>query len=388
MDNTDHNLDDSGALNDSDHAVLDIRTFLAGAGIKPAETTGDVVPPIHLATTYEKSASGDFHYTREGNPTREALESALAQLEGGVEARAFSSGMAAATAVVASLGQGAHVVYPDDVYVGVRRLLTRIAPRWGVASTTADFTDTDAVAAAIRPETQLIWMETPSNPLLAIADIRAIVDVAANSGVRTLVDNTWATPLLQQPLRLGVDLSLHSLTKYIAGHSDVLGGAIITRSENSLFDGVRDHQRIAGNVLDPFSAWLTIRGLRTLAVRMERACDNADQIASFLDGHPAVARVYFPGLPDSAGRHIAQRQMRRSGAMLSFETIGDRAGAASLPTRTRLFVNATSLGGTESLIEHRATSEGAESTSPDTLIRVSVGLEYVQDLIADLDQAL
>lgn len=371
-----------------DASGYDIRTFLAGAGVGPNPVTGDVVPAIHLATTYEKESTVDFHYTREGNPTRVALESTLAQLEGGVEARAFSSGMAAAAAVVASLGQGAHVVFPNDVYVGVRRLLTRIAPRWGVLSTAADFTDADAVASAIRPETQLIWIETPSNPLLAVTDIRAVVDVAANSGVRTLADNTWATPLLQRPLQLGVDLSLHSLTKYIAGHSDVLGGAVVTRSENSLFDGIRDHQRIAGNVLDPFSSWLTIRGLRTLAVRMERACDNADQIASFLDGHPSVARVYYPGLPDSPGRRVAQMQMRRSGAMLSFEATGDRERAAAIPTRTRLFVNATSLGGTESLIEHRATAEGAESTSPETLIRISVGLEYVHDLIEDLDQAL
>ena len=367
---------------------MHIESLLAGAGVEPDATTGGVVPPIHLATTFEKSASGGFHYTREKNPTRALFEQTLSTLEGGVDTAAFSSGMAAATAVVAALGAGSHIVYPADVYSGARRLLTQIAPRLGIATTAADFTVLGSVEAAIRPETRLLWMETPSNPLLRITDIRAVVDIASASGISTLVDNTWASPLLQRPLDLGADLSLHSVTKYVAGHSDVLGGAVTTRSESGLFDGVRQYQVVAGAVMDPFSAWLTLRGLRTLAVRMRQACDNADQIAAFLDGHPKVARVHFPGLADFPGREIVVRQMARSGAMLSFETAGGRDFAEAVPRHTALFRNATSLGGTESLIEHRISSEGPESETPVTLIRVSVGIEHAEDLIKDLDAAL
>lgn len=365
-----------------------IDTILAAAGTEPDPETGSVVPPIHLATTYERRGGRDFHYSRDDNPTRRALERTLALLEDGTDAAAFSSGMAAVTAVVASIGTGGHIVFPEDVYVGTRRLLTDVAPRWGVSATAADFTVTDSIAAAIRPETGVVWIESPSNPLLRITDIRAVVALAADRGVRTVVDNTWCSPVLQQPLNLGADLSVHSLTKYIGGHSDLLGGAIITRSQHSLFDGAREYQRVAGAVMDPFSAWLALRGLRTLGVRMQRACDNADQIASFLTGHARITGVHFPGLPGSPGREVAVRQMTRSGAMLSFETTGGRAFAESVPKHTRLFVNATSLGGTESLIEHRATAEGRGSTAPETLIRVSVGIEHATDLIEDLDRAL
>ena len=367
---------------------MHIESLLAAAGVEPDPSTGGVVPPIHLATTFEKSAGGGFHYTREKNPTRAVLEQTLSALEGGIDTAAFSSGMAAATAVVAALGAGSHIVYPLDVYSGARRLFTQIAPRLGIRTTAADFTDLDAVGAAIRPETRLLWMETPSNPLLRITDIRAVVEMASASGVSTLVDNTWASPLLQRPLELGVDLELHSVTKYIAGHSDVLGGAVTTRVECDLFDGVRQYQVVAGAVMDPFSAWLTLRGLRTLSVRMRQACDNADQIAAFLDGHPKVERVHFPGLANFAGREIVVRQMVRSGAMLSFETAGGRDFAEAVPTHTTLFRNATSLGGTESLIEHRVSSEGPESATPGTLIRVSVGIEHAEDLINDLEAAL
>lgn len=365
-----------------------IDTLLAAAGLPPDADTGAVVPPLHLATTFDKRLGGIHHYTRESNPTRSALEQVLAAIEGGSLAAAFSSGMAAATSIIASLGVGAHVVYPDDVYVGLRRLLTQVAPRWGVESTSADFTDIDAVAAAIVPDTRLIWLETPSNPLLRITDLPAVIALAESRGIYTVVDNTWATPLLQRPLDLGADLVLHALTKYIAGHSDVLGGVVISRADHHPFDAVREFQTTAGAVMDPFSAWLTLRGLRTLSVRMNRACDNADQVAAFLAGHPRVARVHFPGLPGHPGREVAIKQMARGGAMLSFEPVGTQRDAEEIPRRTTVFLNATSLGGTESLIEHRASAEGSGSASPPNLIRISVGLENAQDLIDDLEQAL
>lgn len=365
-----------------------IETLLAAAGLPPDPATGAVVPPLHLATTFDKRIDGPHHYTRAGNPTRDALESVLARIEGGAAAAAFSSGMAAATSIVASLGSGAHIVYPDDVYVGLRRLLTTVAPRWGVESSAVDFSNVGAVADAIGPDTRLIWIETPSNPLLRVSDVSAIVELAASRGIYTVVDNTWATPLLQQPLLLGADFVLHALTKYIAGHSDVLGGVVVARVDQHPFDNIREYQTTAGAVMDPFSAWLTLRGLRTLAVRVDRACDNADQIAAYLVGHPRVERVYFPGLPGHPGREVSVRQMSRGGAMISFEAVGSQQEVEDIPRRTKVFVNATSLGGTESLIEHRASSEGEGSTSPPNLIRISVGLEHAQDLIDDLEQAL
>ena len=365
-----------------------IDTIIAAAGTEADDSTGAVVPPIYLATTYVKSGSHDFHYAREANPTRTTFERTLSAVEGGVDAAAFSSGMAACTAIIGSLGAGAHVVYPDDVYVGQRRLLRGIASRWGVESTAADFTDIDGVAAAVRSDTRLIWIETPSNPLLRITDLAGVVALARSRGITTVVDNTWATPVLQRPLALGADLVVHAVTKYIGGHSDVLGGVVIARSGDGLFEHVREMQTTAGAVMDPFSAWLTLRGLRTLSVRMQRACDNAEQVARLLSGHDRVTRVHYPGLGDNPGHAIAKRQMTRFGAMLSFELLGDRAEAEAIPRRTRVFINATSLGGTESLIEHRASSEGEWSTSPPTLIRLSIGLENVEDLVGDLTEAL
>ncbi len=364
-----------------------IETLLASAGMSPDLQTGAVVPPIHLATTFEKTAAGGFHYTREANPTRQTLESVLAKIAAGTTAVAFSSGMAAAASIVGALGAGSRVVYPADVYVGVRKLLRDVAPRWGIEAHPVAFDDIENVASIVN-ESTLVWVETPSNPMLRITDIQAVVDMARSRGARTLVDNTWPTPLIQKPLALGVDFSLHSLTKYIAGHTDVLGGAIIAADEGPLVDAIREQQIVAGAVLDPFSSWLTLRGLRTLAVRMQVACDNADRLASFLSEDNRVARVHYPGLPTHPGRPTAEKQMSRAGAMLSFETRAGAEGAMAVAERTRVFVNATSLGGTESLLEHRASSEGPGTPTPETLIRVSVGIEHVDDLIADLDQAL
>jgi len=258
----------------------------------------------------------------------------------------------------------------------------------GLHYSTADFTDLEAVRAALRPNTRLIWAETPSNPLLKITDLAELARLAHEAGARLVVDSTWAPPPVQRPLDLGADLVLHSLTKYLSGHSDVMGGALIAREADDFFARVRMIQQTAGAVLDPFSAWLTLRGLRTLAVRIQRQCENARRLAAFLRDHPRVVRVYYPGLPDHPGHEVARRQMRDFGAMLSFEIDGDAAQALAVAARTRVFVRATSLGGTESLIEHRASIETPPTRTPPNLLRLSVGLEHVDDLLADLSQAL
>ena len=296
--------------------------------------------------------------------------------------------MAAATALLQTLEPGSHVLIPDDVYYGVRNLLENVFANQGLHYSTADFTDLEAVRAALRPNTRLIWAETPSNPLLKITDLAGLARLAREIGARLVVDSTWAPPPVQRPLDLGADLVLHSLTKYLSGHSDVMGGALIAREADDFFARIRMIQQTAGAVLDPFSAWLTLRGLRTLAVRIQRQCENARRLAAFLRDHPRVKRVYYPGLPDHPGHEIARRQMRDFGAMLSFEVDGDAAQALAVAARTRVFMRATSLGGTESLIEHRASIETPPTRTPPNLLRLSVGLEHVDDLLADLSQAL
>ncbi len=369
-----------------------LRTRLAQAGCHPDPLSGGLTPPLHLATTFERPAGGDYGdgyvYARWGNPTRDLLEATLADLEGGAEAAAFASGMAAAHALAQSLRPGDHVLLPDDVYHGVRHLLRTTFADWGLAASDVDQTDLDAVRSALRPETKLVWAETPSNPLLKITDLAALAEVAHDAGALLLVDGTWTTPLLQRPLALGADLVLHSATKYLGGHSDVLLGAVVARSGLDLFERVRALQRSAGAVADPFGSWLVLRGLRSLGARMPLHSRNAQRLAEALHGHPAVEAVHYPGLPGHPGHDVARRQMDGFGGMLSLQVRGGADEALGVAARVRLFRRATSLGGTESLIEHRASIESQPTPTPRNLLRVSVGLEDADDLVADLAEAL
>ena len=367
-------------------------TLLAHAGCAPDPATGAVVSPPYLTTTYERAADGSyprgFQYARTGNPTRTQLEETLSNFEGGAGCVAFSSGMAAVMTVLQALPSDAHILLPDDVYYGVRQLITEAFEGHGLTTTAVDMTDLEALAAAVRPTTRLVWAETPSNPMLRITDLRAVADLAHNHDALLLVDGTWTTPLLQRPLEHGADFVLHSITKYLAGHSDVLGGAVIAAEEGAVFSRIRSIQEAGGAVLDPFSAWLALHGLRSLAPRLRLQCASARQIASFLDGHEQVTTVHHPSLPHHPGYAVANRQMDDFGGMLSFEVDGAREAAMDVAGRVRVFRRATSLGGTESLIEHRASIEPDTSLTPDSLLRLSIGLEHVDDLVDDLTHAL
>lgn len=373
---------------------LDSRLAHAGSPTDPRDAAA-VASPV-LSTTFLRDPHADpsagYVYSRASNPTRDHLEGVLTDLEGGAEAAAFASGMAAVAAVLGTLPVGARLVLPEDVYHGVRALATGpLADRLDVA--TVDPNDAAALQRALeRTDRALVWLETPSNPLCRVTDLAAAIGVAHRAGATVCVDNTWPTPLLTRPLALGADLVVHSLTKYLAGHSDVLGGAVVTCASDAAWTRVREQQHLAGGVLDPFSAWLTLRGLRTLAVRLDRQAANAEAVARFLAEHPAVAAVHFPGLAAHPGHGLAARQMQREGrpcfgAMLSFE-VETEAEARRVAAATRVFRHATSLGGTESLIEHRRPAEPPTSATPPTLLRVSCGLEAPQDLLDDLAQAL
>lgn len=367
-------------------------TIAAHAALGPDPATGAATPPIHLATTFERAADGSFPhgyiYSRTANPNRSALEGALAELEGGGAAAAFASGQAAAHAVFECLAPGDHVVAPADVYHGVRTLLKDIFERWGLKVTFADLSDLKAAERAITAGTKLVWAETPSNPLLRITDLKALAELAHAKGALLAVDNTWATPALQRPIALGADLVMHSTTKYLGGHSDVLGGAIVAKDASGFFEVVRKVQQTGGAVQSPFDCWLVARGIRSLPSRMRTHCENAARVAEFLSTRKGVKAVHFPGLPSHPGHEIAKRQMSAFGGMMSIEMDGDAARAQKVAARVKLFLRATSLGGTESLIEHRRSVEGPYSTTPETLLRISIGLEHADDLIADLDQAL
>ncbi len=371
---------------------IETRAVHAGRHIDPA--TGAVTTPIHLSTTFERSPSGEyplgFSYSREGNPNRRALEECLADLEGGKDALVFSSGLAVATALVQGLEPGDHIVAPDDVYWGLRKVIGDVFGKWGLETTYVDMTEPDGVRAALRPSTRLIWVETPSNPLMKVTDLAAIAAVAraASPNIVTVCDGTFATPVLQHPLDCGIDMVCHSTTKYIGGHSDVVGGALITRHDNYLFERARRAQRYGGAVPSPFDCWLTLRGVETLPYRVRAHSENALRVARHLKMHDAVEAVHYPGLPDHAGYEIAARQMSAFGGMLSFQVAGTRETAMSVAARCRLFIRATSLGGAHSLIEHRASVEGPQTRTPQNLLRLSVGLEHPDDLIADLNQAL
>lgn len=372
-------------------------TLAIHAGQDPEPVTGAVVPPIFATTTYLQDAVGaprqGYEYSRTGNPTRKALEQCLAALEGGQRGLAFASGLAAEDTLLRTMcGPGDHVVIPDDAYGGTYRLFARVAERWGLRWTAASLHDLDAVASAFTPETKLLWVETPTNPLLRIADIAALTSLAHGVGSRVVVDNTFASPYLQQPLKLGADVVVHSTTKYCGGHSDVIGGAIVVNDPN-LGDELAYHQNAMGAVAGPFDAWLTLRGLKTLAVRMERHCDNAEQVAEFLTEQQELSEVLYPGLPDHPGHAVAGRQMRRFGGMVSFRVRAGEAAAIAICNHARLFLLGESLGGVESLIEHpgrmtHASASGSPLEVPSDLVRLSVGIEAVEDLIADLAQAL
>jgi cystathionine gamma-synthase len=368
------------------------------AGQDPDSAVGSVVPPIYATSTYIQDkvgeARGGFEYSRSSNPTRTALEECMAALEGGKHGLAFASGLAAEDTLLRTIASpGSHFVVPDDAYGGTYRLFARVHQRWGVAADPAHLTNLDSVAAAITPgETKAVWIETPTNPLLAIADIAAIVDLAHAAGALVVVDNTFATPYLQQPLELGADVVVHSTTKYCGGHSDIIGGALVL-NDDDLAEQLRFHQNAIGGVASPFDCWLVLRGLRTLAVRMERHCDNAEVVAAFLEEHPRIAQVYFPGLDAHPGHDLAKRQMRRYGGMVSFRVVGGEQAALQVCEGTSVIILGESLGGVESLIEHphtmtHASVAGTQLEVPGDLIRLSVGIEDAEDLIADLDKAL
>lgn len=367
------------------------------AGYRPDPATGAVNVPIYASSTFAQDGvgglRGGFEYARTGNPTRAALEASLAAVEEGAFARAFSSGMAATDcALRAMLRPGDHVVIPDDAYGGTFRLIDKVFTRWDVQYTPVRLADLDAVGAAITPRTRLIWVETPTNPLLSIADITAIAELGTDRSAKVLVDNTFASPALQQPLRLGADVVLHSTTKYIGGHSDVVGGALVTNDEE-LDEEFAFLQNGAGAVPGPFDAYLTMRGLKTLVLRMQRHSENACAVAEFLADHPSVSSVLYPGLPSHPGHEIAARQMRGFGGMVSVRMRAGRRAAQDLCAKTRVFILAESLGGVESLIEHpsamtHALTAGSQLEVPDDLVRLSVGIEDIADLLGDLEQAL
>jgi cystathionine gamma-synthase len=368
------------------------------AGQEPNPATGDVVVPLHLATTFKQDGVGGlrdgYEYARSGNPTRAALQELLASLEEGVAGLAFASGLAAEDTLLRTVCEpGSHVVLGGDAYGGTYRLISRVASRWGVEHTPADLNDPDALRAAIRPgSTRVVWCETPTNPLLNVADIALTAEVAHEAGAVLVVDNTFASPYLQRPLTLGADVVVHSTTKYLGGHSDVVGGALVAR-EAELAEQLAYHQNAMGAVSGPLSDWLVIRGIKTLGVRMERHQANAGRIAEYLLGHPAVSRVLYPGLPDHPGHDIAAKQMSGFGGMLSFRLAAGEEAALRVCERAQLFTLAESLGGVESLVEHphrmtHASAAGSPLEVPADLVRLSVGIEDVDDLLADLEQAM
>jgi cystathionine gamma-synthase len=367
------------------------------AGQEPDPATGAVNVPVHLSTTFKQDGvgglRGGYEYSRSGNPTRTALQDALAALEQGAVGLTFASGLAAEDTLLRTVClPGSHVVLAGDAYGGTFRLLSKVFARWGVAHTPVDLGDLDAVRAAVVPETRVVWCETPTNPLLNIADIAGLASVAHDAGALLVVDNTFASPYLQQPLTLGADVVVHSTTKYLGGHSDVVGGALVV-ADPGLAEELAFHQNAMGAVNGPFDAWLTLRGIKTLGVRMDRHCANAAAVVDFLSRHDAVSAVLYPGLPDHPGHDLAVKQMSGFGGMVSFRLAAGEEAALKVCERAQLFTLAESLGGVESLIEHpgrmtHASAAGSPLEVPGDLVRLSVGIEDADDLIADLEQAL
>ena len=369
-----------------------LETLAVHAGGESDAATGAVTPPIHLATTFRRGPAAEriagYEYQREGNPTNDRLCAAIAGLEGGAAALTFASGMAAISCLLESLEPGSHIAIPDDCYTGLRVLGAEFLPQRGIRVSTVDMTDPDALERLCAHGVDLIWVETPSNPRMKISDIQTLATIAKAHASLLVCDNTFASPVLQRPLELGADIVMHSTTKYFGGHSDVLGGALVFAQAGECYKRVAHRLHITGAVLAPFSAWLTLRGCRSLPARMAMHCANARAIAAFLAAHPAIERVNYPGLASHPGHAVAARQMSDFGGMLSIELCGGRSAAIAITSRLKIFTNATSLGGCESLIEHRASVEGAIPTSPENLLRLSIGLEHPDDLIADLAQAL
>jgi cystathionine gamma-synthase len=362
------------------------------AGTHIDEETGAVAAPIHLSTTFQRNDEGEpsrgYSYVRDGNPTQARLEEALAAIDGAEAALAFGSGMAAGAALLQALPQGTHVVMPDDCYYGYAALARESFKRWGLTYDIVPMEDLDAVRRAMRPETGVIWAESPSNPLLKVVDLRALAEIAHERGGRLVVDGTFATPALQRPIELGADVVLHSTTKYLGGHTDVQGGSLAFRVRDAWHDETLHVRKLVGGVASPFNSWLVLRGIRTLAARMRVHSENAMAVARFLASHERVEAVFYPGLESHPRHDVAKAQMSAFGGMLSFLVRGGRAAALAVAAGTKLFIRATSLGSVESLIEHRNSSEGPGSRTAENLLRVSVGLEHPDDLVADLAQAL
>lgn len=380
----------------SDPGRRHFETLAVHAGFESDPLTGAVVPAIQPSATFEQDAVGSprmgYEYARTGNPTRDVLERAVAELEGGAHGVAFASGMAATQNLLYLLDPGQRILLGDDVYGGTWRLAQKVWARYGVNVDVVDLRDLDAVASALTDQTRMVWLESPTNPLLKVVDISAVTRLAATAGALTVVDNTFATPYLQRPLEFGADVVLHSATKYLGGHSDVVSGVIATRSAE-LAEKLRYHQNAAGAVPSPFDCWLVLRGLRTLAIRMDRACANAAILAEWLSGRPEVSAVHYPGLSNHPQRELVERQMRLPGAMLSFQLTGGGAEANRVAGAMRVFTLAESLGAVESLVEvpavmTHASVAGSPLEVPDDLVRLSVGIEAAEDLVADLEQAL
>jgi cystathionine gamma-synthase len=370
---------------------MKIETLAARAGHAP-DATGAVAPPIHLSTTFEREADGTYRagyiYSRYANPNRNALEQSIAALEGGAVGLCFASGSSATMTAIQALGPGSHVIAPDDAYFGTTKLMRDIFGPWGIEVTLVNSTDLAAVQSAVRKNTRAIWVETPSNPLLRVADIGEISKIARRANAITVVDNTWGTPVLQRPLEFGADVVMHSTTKYFGGHSDVLGGALVCRVDDEFAQRLRAVQMAGGAVPSPFECWLLVRGIRTLPVRVTAQCRNAAALAEHLSKHKRVKAVHYPGLASHPQHAVAKRQMSLFGAMMSVEVGASADESRGIASRLELFTQATSLGGTESLVEHRASVEGPGTLAPANLLRLSVGLENVDDLIADWEAAL
>jgi len=369
---------------------LQTQSIHAGRTVDPS--TGAVTPPLHTSTTYERDLDGEFSrkfaYIRAATPNRDSLETCITALEGGDETVSFSSGMAASLAVFQTLAPKDHVLLHRDVYYGVRELMEGFFAKWGLTHTFLDLRDIDEVRRACRPDTKMFWVETPTNPLIEVVDIRAVAEAAQAAGALLVCENTFATPVLQRPFELGADMVVHSLTKYLGGHSDAMGGSVTLKNRPELVAQIRDFQHTGGAILSPFDCWLILRGVQTLVPRVKLHCENARRVAEFLSTHKNVAKVRYPGLPNDPGHQIAKSQMKDFGGMLSFEVRGGRAQAFAVANALKLILRATSLGGTHSLIEHRASIEGKTTRAPESLLRLSVGLEDSSDLIQDLDQAL
>lgn len=369
---------------------IETKAIHAGRQVDPA--TGAVTPPIYLSSTFERQPDGSYprgyEYSRDGNPNRNALEQCVSILEGGEEAAAFSSGSVATMTIFQALSPGDHIIAPDDLYFGIRKLLRDTFTPWGLEETFVDMTDTSQTQKAVRANTKLILAETPSNPQISVTDIKKTAEIAHDAGAYFVCDNTMATPILQRPLELGADLVVHATTKYLSGHDDVTGGIVVAKQGLELFQKIRNLQKVGGAIPSPFDCWLTLRGIHTLPYRMRAHSENAMKVAEFLNNHPAIEEVLYPGLSNHAGHTTASEQMSLFGGMMSVKVNGGRDRAMSVAAKVRIFTRATSFGGPHSLIEHRASVEEPGTKTPDNLLRLAIGLENVDDLIDDLTEAL